>query len=327
MATKRRLGFIGPTRALASPFDQPCSAENARLARAVAEVGPLFFGDMKIQTAILHLTCPPAGSQARYHVHPFLEATCVLAGAMEYRLEGRGIPVRRGEVFIMPPETVHGWSCAARGTVLIGFLMAVSPTADRPGALAYRLAEAAAAAGYRFRPSAELGRAFRALRAEARGEWPYHEAVAAAGVRTIIPLLFRHLADALGLHGAPARAAAAGGESRSGQLFLQAKAFIEANLGLGASLADVARHLGLSPRHLNRIFREREGKAVGQFITAARLERAKQLLRERRDLSVKSAAALCGVSDVAYFCRLFKAATGTTPAAYAGGYPANRRPK
>jgi len=318
MAGSSRLGFLGPTRALASPFDQAGILENSRLAGAVAAMGPVFFGDMKIRPAILHLTCPPRGAQARYHLHPFLEITFVLAGAMDYEIKGRKITARRGEVFCMPPEAVHGWRCNVRGTALLGFLLEVSPATEAPGGPAFRLAEAAGQLGYRFRPPIELTRAFEALLAEARGERPYREPVAVAYIQLILPLVFRQLAGALGLRPAQEAGTASRAGSRAGPLVLQAKAFVEANLGLGVSLADVARHLGVSPRHLNRIFREREGRAVGQFIAAARLEKARGLLRARRDLSVKSVAALCGVPDVAYFCRLFKAATGQTPAAFAG---------
>jgi len=314
MLPRPRLGVYGPTRELTSPFDGPCTAENARLARAVGAMGPLWFGDMKIRTEILHLTCPPPKSTARYHLHPFLEVTYVRAGGMDYCLEGRGIPVRQGEIFLMPPETVHGWRSRSRPATLFGFLLSISPATNRTDSLAFRLGQAAAGLGYRFRPAPDLRAAFEALCSEVRRERSFQQEVAAADVRLILMLVFRHVSDFLGLK--PPAGAQEEPDSRGDRLFLQAKAFLEANLAFGASLLDAARHLGISARHVNRLFKARQGISVGRFVAAARLELAKDLLRERSDLAVKSVAALCGFSDVSYFCRFFRERIGKSPARF-----------
>jgi len=315
MPARKRLGTYGPTRELASPFDGPCTAENARLARAVGAMGPLWFGDMKIRTENLHLTCPPPRSAARYHLHPFLEVTSVQAGGMEYCLEGRSIPVRQGEIFVMPPETVHGWRSRSLPATLFGFLLSISPAADRTDSLAFRLGEAAAGLGYRFRPPPDLTAAFETLCAEVRRERSFQQEVAAAQVDLILMLVFRYLSDFLGLR--PRAGAQEASDSRGDRLLLQAKAFLEANLAFGASLTDAARHLGISARHVNRLFKTRQGVSAGRFVAAARLELAKILLRERRDLAVKSVAARCGFSDVSYFCRFFRERTGKSPTGFA----------
>lgn len=93
-------------------------------------------------------------------------------------------------------------------------------------------------------------------------------------------------------------------------------------MAFGVSLADVARHLGLSARHVNRVFKTRQGHTVGRFIAAQKLERARSLLRERRDASVKNIALLCGFKDVSYFCRFFRERTGFSPARF--GHPTSK---
>jgi len=316
MPSRTRLGVYGPTRELTSPFDGRCTPENARLAKAVGAMGPLWFGDMKIRTEILHLTCPPPKSAARYHLHPFMEVTYVRAGGMEYCLEDRSIPVRQGEIFLMPPETVHGWRSRWRPATLFGFLLSISPATNRTDSLAFRLGEAAAGLLYRFRPDPDLRAAFEALCSEVRRERSFQQEVAAADVRLVLMLVFRHLSDFLGLK--PPAGAQEEPDSRGHRLFLQAKVFLEANLAFGASVADAARHLGISARHVNRLFKARQGVPAGRFVAAARLELAKTLLRERRDLAVKGVASRCGFSDVSYFCRFFREHTGKSPAGYGG---------
>ncbi len=105
------------------------------------------------------------------------------------------------------------------------------------------------------------------------------------------------------------------------------RAFIEANLAYGVTLADAARHLGVTGRHLNRIFTEREGLPVGEAIAAARLEKARALLRADPGMPTKTVAALCGFGDASYFCRFFRERVGASPTEFAGSAPrpADRR--
>jgi AraC-like DNA-binding protein/mannose-6-phosphate isomerase-like protein (cupin superfamily) len=299
-----------PTGARAMALDRPCAPENARLAAAVAQLGPLRVSDMTIRTDFLHLTCPPPRHAVAEHLHPFLEVTYVVSGGMDYFRQDRRIPVCRGEIFVMPPDTPHAWINRGRPSVLLGFMLSVAPAAERPDSLAFRMAEAAAEAGYRLRPDADLRTAFESLRAEVRSERPYGPDVAASHARVVLLLVFRQLSESLGLKPAAGQSAAG---SRGEQLHLQARAFIEANLAYGVSLADVARHLGVTGRHLNRIFSEREGVAVGEAIAAARLEKARALLRSDPGMPVKTVAALCGFNDASYFCRFFRQRIGRTP--------------
>lgn len=314
MITKSRLGFIGPVASATSPHDSPCAMENGRLAQAVAVLDPVWLGDIKIRTEVLHLTRPPAGATARFHLHPFLEVTCVMAGAMDYHLQDRNIPVKTGEIFCMPPEVLHGWHNRSPDCLLFGFLLSVSPTRARSDSLGFRLNQAAKNLGYRLQRVPSLQRAFENLREEVRGERHFQQDAVLAYIRLILSLVFRELAGAL-----PARGLSSQAEplsSRSEQLFLQSKAFVEANLAFGSSLVDVARHLGISARHANRMFKAREGITMGQFIAARRLELARNLLRERRDTSIKNVAALCGFKDVSYFCRFFREHAGVSPVVF-----------
>jgi len=300
------------SRARPQNLDAPCAAENQRLAEAVSRLGPLWLGDITIRTEILHLTCPPPGHGGTTdHVHPFMELTYMQAGGMDYYCSGRRIPVKRGEIFCMTPDTPHHWLNRTRPSVLFGFMLSVSPASNRTDSLAFRLAEAISGIGYRIRGADSLAGSFEGLRGEVRRERSHGPEAAVAYIRLILTLAFRHLGDYLGLRsrGRPAKP----GKSRAEQLFLNARAFIEANVAYGASLAEVASHLGITPRHLNRIYRKWEGIPVGEAIARVRLEKARALLSADPETPVKRVALLCGFSDVSYFCRFFRERTGTTP--------------
>ena len=57
------------------------------------------------------------------------------------------------------------------------------------------------------------------------------------------------------------------------------------------------------------------GKKYTDYVTYLRMEHAKKLLAEQK-LSVAEICESVGYSSVSYFIRIFKEATGTTPAKY-----------
>ena len=72
----------------------------------------------------------------------------------------------------------------------------------------------------------------------------------------------------------------------------------------------------MCPEHARRIFACATGKTPLQYLTALRIEEAKQLLA-RGGLSVKEVAHRVGVPDPLYFSRLFRKSAGRSPQQYA----------
>jgi AraC family transcriptional regulator, transcriptional activator of pobA len=79
-----------------------------------------------------------------------------------------------------------------------------------------------------------------------------------------------------------------------------------------ASLAEVARAVGLTPGHLTTVVRRRTGRTVGQWIAERRMVEARRLLAAT-DLTVAAIAERAGFGDPSYFVRSFRRAHGTTP--------------
>lgn len=86
------------------------------------------------------------------------------------------------------------------------------------------------------------------------------------------------------------------------------------HLDEAASVAGVARELGLSERQLERLFRERVGISPKRYARLRRFERAVKLTRELGALS--EVASVSGYADQAHFIREFRSFTGTTPRRY-----------
>ncbi len=106
--------------------------------------------------------------------------------------------------------------------------------------------------------------------------------------------------------------AAIGEEER---LLHSAKEYIRMHLIENINVQDMAGSLHCSASHLMHSFKKSTGKTVIEYVTAQRMEKAKQLLRDSA-LQVNMVAELVGYEDYSYFSRVFKKETGETPREY-----------
>ena len=91
--------------------------------------------------------------------------------------------------------------------------------------------------------------------------------------------------------------------------------FVERGFKKQLYLADVAKHLGLSESRMTQIVRSHFGKTFPELLAERRVDHAKRLLAESF-LKTETVAEECGFHDPAYFFRVFRAVTGTTPAQF-----------
>ena len=89
---------------------------------------------------------------------------------------------------------------------------------------------------------------------------------------------------------------------------------IEENPQNRLTVAGLSQAVGVSERHLLRLFRDHLGETPTEYLLRVRLERARALLVQT-DLSVSDIAAMVGYSAVAHFSRAYRQAFGKTPSA------------
>jgi len=93
---------------------------------------------------------------------------------------------------------------------------------------------------------------------------------------------------------------------------------IRANLREPLTLADCARHVHLSGNYFAGLFKRVTGMTFVQFVTNERIETAKRMLIEGRQ--VQEVALEVGYEDRRYFTSVFKKMTGLTPSAFVAEY-------
>lgn len=81
------------------------------------------------------------------------------------------------------------------------------------------------------------------------------------------------------------------------------------------SLHALAKEQSVSAGYLSAVFKRETGVTLSQYIRDRRIKLAERLLKTTH-LQVQTVSLRCGIMDVQYFCKLFKAATGKTPKEY-----------
>ena len=149
-----------------------------------------------------------------------------------------------------------------------------------------------------------LGDLLRELKAGARGDGSYAEALVAA--------LCLHLVR----HYSAAPQATLGREGGLPAYVLSAVvAFIDDSLERNLSVAVVARAAGLSPPRFGRAFKAATGKGVRQYVDERRVEKAKSLLASG-ELPVEEVARRVGFRSARHFAAAFRRLTGLSPQSY-----------
>jgi transcriptional regulator GlxA family with amidase domain len=104
-------------------------------------------------------------------------------------------------------------------------------------------------------------------------------------------------------------------QSHADELVARAQRYMEKSLRQGFNLGELARHLAVSERTLNRRFKRALGEAPLHYLQSLRVDVAKRLL-ETHGLTVDAVGERVGYGDLSTFRRLFKRETGLSPRDY-----------
>lgn len=92
--------------------------------------------------------------------------------------------------------------------------------------------------------------------------------------------------------------------------------YLNENYAQKISLDQIAHNMYLSPVYISKIFKDETGETPINYLIKIRLEKARQILEEESDSSIKSIANQVGYEDVYHFSKLFKKYYGVSPLFY-----------
>lgn len=100
-------------------------------------------------------------------------------------------------------------------------------------------------------------------------------------------------------------------DSHSNHYVRKVKDYIDSSYMRELRVEEIADSLSLDRRYLSRLFKQKTGQTVQEYLIKVRMEAACRQLSDGR--SVSEAAMLCGYSDVCNFSKMFKRIYGVSP--------------
>ena len=111
-----------------------------------------------------------------------------------------------------------------------------------------------------------------------------------------------------------------GNEARHGYVVSRAREYVSEHYNdPDISLLSVAAHVSMSAAHFSTVFSQSTGQSFINYLTAVRLEKAKELL-SRTDMKLSAIALEIGYNEPNYFSHVFRKAEGMTPKEYRSQY-------
>lgn len=217
----------------------------------------------------------------------------VLSGEGTIFCHGRGIPMRAGNVYILPAGM--NFSYTIRETMEKVYFHVNLLRYDR-----YDLMRSVDDCIVLTRHEQEIQMAASLLRKSA-------DVLSALQLKQ---LLYKTLIDGINLSGG-----SLGCIEQYSSLVKKTIKYVEENMRSGMTSAEIAAELFVSDSRLRKAFREEVGVPIGKYIADRLLFKAEQQLR-LTDRPIKEIAAVLGYCDPFYFSRVFSARYGTSPTAY-----------
>ncbi len=94
------------------------------------------------------------------------------------------------------------------------------------------------------------------------------------------------------------------------------KEYINTNYHKAINLNLIAHSMGYSPGYLTKSFTAEHGITPSKYLNQLRLNKAKSLLKNNMEYSVKTISEMVGYEDQGYFSRIFKKYMGISPIDY-----------
>ncbi|MCM3629146.1 response regulator [Paenibacillus glycanilyticus] len=106
-----------------------------------------------------------------------------------------------------------------------------------------------------------------------------------------------------------------GNEQETSEVVEQLHQYVEEQIDGDLSLNRLAEHVYLTPFYLSRLYKQKTGHTISDYITGRRIEIAKRMLGES-NLKIHEIGMRIGYDSASYFTRFFKKTTSLTPQEY-----------
>ena len=240
------------------------------------------------------------------HTTPCCEMFHIIKGRMRLVMGNSRVEAGAGDTLLIPAERRHRDEFDPEHRLEV-FMVFFSWSAERNyfsyvnNARLRRLSSSA---------KLEAGRMFDHLRMDRQADDDIHRLLVRSRVLTLLLFLLQECMRGRAGRGRHQRQLS--GLQRRQSLMLRAKAFLEAHFHEPLTLNDIARVLKVSPFYLSHVFSQENDFSLFAYLTALRMNRARELLAQGA-LNVAEVADALGYDNSRYFSKIFRQHFGHTP--------------
>ena len=228
------------------------------------------------------------------HRHDFIEIGIILDGEGEFSVDDKVFPVRKGDLLLFNPGMLHQSRRINEKEPATEFYAGFSNIHFRNMEYNQILFPHRT---FLLRPKEKtflhLTRLAESMMAESRSTQPGRYFMLKSYLTQMILLLYREQAEVEKIVD-----------------------YLEDHYTEKISLDQIAQNMYLSPFYISRIFKSEVGDTPINYLINLRMEKARQLLREKPNCSVQEIALQVGYDDAYHFSKLFKKHYGNSPSQY-----------
>lgn len=103
------------------------------------------------------------------------------------------------------------------------------------------------------------------------------------------------------------------GLAEDDSLLAQVKRYMEDHFREPLTKHDIAQEFHFAPSYLSRIYKEKYGISIGNYLTRLKIQEAKRKMAQNPQVLIKEIAAEVGYKDPYYFSKVFRKETGSWP--------------
>ncbi len=257
------------------------------------------------KTGELQMNMYPTAAYIPYHWHDEWEFLYVTQGTCEYVVNGKSIPVKKGQAILIHPGELH---TVYSGTTGQFFALVFHPYLIFGTELKHLISKKIVynrIYNEDKESEAEVVRILKELHAVFQKRHFGFELTLKAALIQMISVIYENnlytTKDPQKIYGVDA--------------FSDIIEYVHQNFAEKIFLDDVAQKLNFSKSYIIRLFKKNTGKTFSTYLNSYRIYKAAELLEEK-DKSILEISQACGFENVAYFIKVFKANMGVPPHKY-----------
>ena len=265
--------------------------------------------------------CEPFADDASERVlerREYIEIGIVTEGSGIHCIDGKNVPCKSGDIYIVPPSVPHRYFAAEQGAAvtvrkLIFYVddwFRGDVALPKSRRYCYGVFEDGATVAYAMLNS-RMNEKISLILDAVENELSDKEDDRKTLIYTYLVQLFSFLGRYINRSVKNTHRQSKDFESVSSAIKIIEEEFTDNNL----SLETISARVFVSPSNLSRVFKAHCGQLFSEYLRDVRLNRAAELIRET-DMRVEKIVTECGFKDVSAFYRNFKEAFGMTPQIY-----------